>query len=456
VEQASSDKAVIEVRDLCKMYRIYPKPVDRLTQMMTLGYVNRSQEFWAVRDISFSVGKGECFGIVGQNGSGKSTLLQMICGVLQPTSGSIAVKGRVAALLELGAGFNPEFTGLENVFMNSTILGLSDAEIHAKLPDILAFADIGDFISQPVKTYSSGMYVRLAFAIAVHIEPSILVVDEALAVGDNLFQKRCYQKIEELRNSGMTLLFVSHDQESVRTLTSRALLLDNGQEVFQGASSETLIAYRKLLHERENFYLSKLAKQPTLHIVPKIVPLEEVAPTEVSKSNESKATLLNFGDRDAEVLKVEIFGEDGEPCKVFFPGDTLKIILEVKANCDISQLNVGIRIRNKQGIKVYSWGTLNQDQHVWAGLIDKETPIFFDRFFTANERCLLELSCECRLGHGFYEVQSYVAQEGDRYFNEQRMLDWADEAAFFSVDVDRRKYFFGGICDMQMRALVCS
>jgi lipopolysaccharide transport system ATP-binding protein len=224
-----SFEPAIEVRNLGKCYNIYDRPEDRLKQILSGGRRQFYREFWALRDVDFSIGKGETVGIIGRNGSGKSTLLQMICGTLTPTSGSVKAHGRVAALLELGAGFNPEFTGRENIRLNAAILGLSPAEITARMPDIIAFSELADFIDQPVKTFSSGMYARLAFSVAINVDPDILIVDEALAVGDARFVAKCMRRIKDIQSSGSTILFVSHDIGSLRALCSRAIWLEAGK-----------------------------------------------------------------------------------------------------------------------------------------------------------------------------------------------------------------------------------
>ena len=244
-----SSDAVIEVHGLRKTFPIYDKPHHRLLQMFSRRRWHR--EFEALREVSFSLRPGETVGVVGRNGSGKSTLLQIICGTLAPTAGEVRVKGRVAALLELGAGFNPEFTGRENVFLNGTVLGLTRREIEARLPDILAFAGIGEFIDRPVKTYSSGMYVRLAFAVAIHVEPDLLIVDEALSVGDEAFQRKCFARIEALRQRGCTILFVSHAAATVVELCDRAILLDAGDMLADGPPKLVISAYQRLLYAGE-------------------------------------------------------------------------------------------------------------------------------------------------------------------------------------------------------------
>ena len=246
-----SSDAAIRVRNLSKCYQIYDKPQDRLKQSLWRGRKRYYREFWALRDVSFEIKKGETAGIIGRNGSGKSTLLQMIAGTLTPTAGSIEVDGRVSALLELGSGFNPEFTGRENVYMNGAILGLSREEIDARFDAIAAFADIGDFIEQPVKTYSSGMYVRLAFAAAVSAEPQILIVDETLSVGDEVFQRQCFARIQAIQQAGAAILFVSHNAQSVVELCRSALLLDQGEVLLWGKPKAVVAQYHKLIYAAE-------------------------------------------------------------------------------------------------------------------------------------------------------------------------------------------------------------
>jgi lipopolysaccharide transport system ATP-binding protein len=255
-EPQSSHDFAIRVRDVTKHYVMFARPEDRLKQMIVPRLQRLAgrtptryfRDFAALKQATFDVRRGETVGIVGRNGSGKSTLLQVICGTLRPTSGSVEVNGRIAALLELGAGFNPEFTGRENVYLNAAILGLSRAETDARFEDIARFADIGDFIDQPVKTYSSGMYVRLAFATAINVDPDILVVDEALAVGDEAFQRKCYARIEDIQQKGGTILFVSHSAQAVVQLCSRALLVDGGEVLLDGRPKVVVSQYQRLVN----------------------------------------------------------------------------------------------------------------------------------------------------------------------------------------------------------------
>lgn len=255
----SSDLSAIEVRGVSKRYALFSSPAERLRRsaavrvrrLLGQAYPSNGSEFAALDFVSFEIGRGETVGIVGRNGSGKSTLLQIICGTLSPTSGTVRVNGRIAALLELGSGFNPEYTGRDNVFLNSAILGASEEETRARMDQILDFADIGRFIDQPVKTYSSGMYVRLAFATAINAQPDILIVDEALAVGDEAFQRKCFARLRQIQEQGATILFVSHNAQSVISLCSRAILLDQGQMLMEGAPKEVTAQYQRLVHARK-------------------------------------------------------------------------------------------------------------------------------------------------------------------------------------------------------------
>lgn len=468
----SSDIA-IKVENVSKCYQIYDQPRDRLKQFV-LPRMQRLvaqrprqyfREFWALKEVSFEVKKGETVGIIGRNGSGKSTLLQIITGTLAPTSGLVATKGRIAALLELGSGFNPDFTGRENVYLNGALLGFSTAQIDEKFDAIAAFADIGEHLDQPVKTYSSGMLVRLAFAVQVQVEPEILIVDEALAVGDALFQKRCFQRIEKLVSDGTTVLFVSHDQESVRTLTSRALLLNKGRSVQWGLSSEVVLNYRKLLHAEEAEYFASLTKNMvertklapiSSEVITMVTP--EITPTSSEKTGAGKgesevgarSERLSFGDGEVKITQVETLDEDGKPCSMYYAGERLRIRVTCESFSDNDKLNVSIRLRNKEGVKIYSWGTLNQDMKIRARNID--APIFWERKYKVGDVFQVLLDCSCDLGENLYEVQAAVSAEETMNYMSQRMLHWIDEAAFFQVSMKREEYFFGGVVDLRMSA----
>lgn len=456
----SSEEIAIQVQDVSKVFHVYDRPSDRLKQMIlprmakvlpgagTRWSSSRfGREFWALQNISFEVRKGESLGILGRNGSGKSTLLQIIAGTLAPTSGTAVVNGRVGALLELGSGFNPDFTGRENVIMNGMILGLSEAEVLDRFDAIAGFADIGDFIDQPLKTYSSGMMLRLAFAVQTQVQPDILIVDEALSVGDALFQKRCMQKMEQLRSDGCTLLFVSHDQESIRTLTSRALLLRDGVSKALGSAADVVLEYRRQLHADESRYYAELAAKAADEAL-----LAPVPASQPQAPSEPQADRYSFGDLECVIDSVSVFNSADEASSYFHAGDRVRIRVAMHANIDCSQLNVNLRIRNKEGVKMYSWGTLNQDIQRWV--TDPDEPGFWGRTFKAGDQVVVCFDFECRLGMGFYEIQASVSHEADRYYGSQRMLHWRDEAAFFQVGMKSREYPFGGVTDMAMRAMV--
>lgn len=246
-----SDAIVVSARNLTKAYRLFGHPGDRVKQFLSLGLRRYHREFIALQDVSFDVRRGEALGIIGRNGSGKSTLLQLVCGILKPTSGTVHVNGRISALLELGAGFNPEFTGRENVYFQGALMGLTQAQMNERYEEIAAFADIGEFIDQPVRTYSSGMFVRLAFSVAISVSPDILIIDEALAVGDLAFQSRCMEKLQELRNAGMTIVLVTHSHAVIAGLCSRAIYLSGGTLVNEGPPTQVLGAYEEELVQTE-------------------------------------------------------------------------------------------------------------------------------------------------------------------------------------------------------------
>ena len=464
----SSETVAISVANLSKRYEMYDAPRDRLKQFVLPRLDSLSgrepkqyfREFWALKDVSFEVKKGEAVGIVGRNGSGKSTLLQIITGTLSPTCGSVTTQGRIAALLELGSGFNPDFTGRENVYLNGALLGFSTQQIDQKFDAIAGFADIGQHLNQPVKTYSSGMLLRLAFAVQVQVEPEILIVDEALAVGDALFQKRCFQRIEKLVSDGTTLLFVSHDQESVRTLTNRALLLNKGKAAVWGLSSEVVLEYRKLLHEEEAAYFTSLTKDLTERTkqTSTVSASEEVAPCApcqtgslAAPSTDSvRSERLSFGDGGVTIIQVETLNGDGYPCSMYYPGEPIRIRITCESLVSVDKLNVAVRLRNKEGVKIYSWGTLNQDMGIRSSHV--VAPVFWERHFKVGEQFQVVLECPCNLGVNLYEIQAAVSFEETMDYMSQRMLHWVDEAAFFQVSMKRDEYFFGGVVDLKMSA----
>lgn len=359
----SSDSAVIQVRNVWKSFAIYEKPIDRLKQMLFWRFGKRYfTEFHALKDISFEVRRGECVGIVGRNGAGKSTLLQIITGTLQPTAGTVTVHGRVAALLELGSGFNPEFTGRENVYMNASILGLSKEEIDAKYQAILDFADIGDFIDQPVKTYSSGMMVRLAFAVVAHVDADILIVDEALAVGDAFFQQKCMRFIRKFREEH-TILFVSHDTASVVNLCDRAILLSRGELVNQGVAREITDQYLQLLYAEQQD-----TEGTAFDLGEKNAPETEFRDQRqdfINASNLRNDLQImkfqpgseSFGDNGAEIISVRLTDSDGRPLAWCVGGEVVQLEIKCRANKELFCPIIGYYVRDYLGQELFGDNT---------------------------------------------------------------------------------------------------
>ncbi len=324
----SSDDIVLSVKNVSKYFEMYDKPRHRLQQML-LGPFGKKyyREFWALRDISFEVHRGECVGVIGRNGAGKSTLLQIITGTLQPTAGSVEINGRIAALLELGSGFNPEFTGKENVYLNAAILGLSHAEIDARYQDILDFADIGNFIDQPVKTYSSGMMVRLAFAVNAFVDPDILIVDEALAVGDIRFQKKCFQRISALKKQGTTILLVSHDLDSIRQFCSYVIWINDGMIRQIGNTRETVENYIVYMNFGDECISSQ--ETPSPEITPNFSPDSPASEKELLPIPHDSAHQESFAPGYGEITHYGFFDETGKA--TFFLSHSQKVTCRFKA-----------------------------------------------------------------------------------------------------------------------------
>ena len=341
----------LRVEAVSKQYRIYDRPADRLKETLTRGRWKAHREFWALSDVSFEVEPGTTTGIIGPNGSGKSTLLQIITGTLEPTHGSVSLEGRVAALLELGAGFNTQFTGIENIFMNASLMGLSKSETERLLPEIASFAEIGDFIYQPLKTYSSGMYVRLAFATAIATSPQILIIDEALAVGDAVFQHRCMRRIKEMQENGTTILFVSHDPSAIRALCNRAILLNHGKIAAKGTPADVLNRYQKIIMARQQAYEANLKPADTT----------EPATAAPAFRSTPLTYLYRHGDRSAEVLQVELLDSALRPTELVETGEPLTIRIIFVAHADLDNVVCGFLIRNRHGIHIYGTNTELQE-----------------------------------------------------------------------------------------------
>ncbi len=354
---SSGADAAIVVSDLGKMHRIYDRPLDRLKQMLLARFGRRyGHDFWALRHVSFEVARGETVGVVGRNGSGKSTLLQMLAGTLTPTEGEILLAGRVAALLELGSGFSPEFTGRENAVMNGALLGISKREMESKIDEIAAFADIGEFFDQPVRLLSSGMFVRLAFAVAVSVEADILLIDEALAVGDVFFQQKCYRRLEELRERGLTVILVSHAMQDVERFCRRVVVLDGGQVIFQGESKEAVRRYYLIAQG-----LAAGASTPS----------HSPAPREVAEAGEWPAPeafldisgVAQVSTGGARCTGVALCDLGGRPCRTFALGEVARFWYEFEILTDIDGPVGGISIYNGKAVYIHGKHSLQYGLH---------------------------------------------------------------------------------------------
>jgi len=331
----------IRIKDVTKLYKLYDKPTDRLKESLGLSKKQKYKEHYALRNVSFDVKRGECVGIIGTNGAGKSTILKIITGVLNPTAGEVEIDGRISALLELGAGFNMEYTGIENVYLNGTMIGFTREEIDSKMQDILDFADIGDFVHQPVKTYSSGMFVRLAFAVAINIDPEILIVDEALSVGDVFFQLKCFKKFEEFKEQGKTILFVSHDLSSIERYCDKAILLDHGKKVAEGKPIDIINKYKKITTGMTVEEVEKQEKEKK-DKVSKIKDKKKKSNVSLPDSSDlwKDALDLNpnldeYGDMAAKIVDIGVFDDEGNITTTLIKGNTFTLKSKVEFSTDI-------------------------------------------------------------------------------------------------------------------------
>ena len=331
----------IQFESVSKAYAIYETPGDRLKELLTRR--NHHKDFWALQDVSFEVKRGETFCIVGENGSGKSTLLQLVARILHPTHGQVTVNGRVSALLELGAGFNPEFSGRDNVYLNGSILGLTTKQIDQRYRDITNFAEIGDFINRPVKTYSSGMVVRLAFAVAINVDPEILLVDEALAVGDIYFRQRCMRKVHELRSRGVTILFVSHAVSDVKAIGDTVLWLDHGRVVEFGEPDRVVSKYLAAMSQKDSAYLLLKAGAEETRVRSGPMRAPEIVETIPNIDH-------RYGDGRAEIIGIAVLDEQGRPLHMLEPSTRIVARISVRAKADLAMPMVGFMLRNQLGM----------------------------------------------------------------------------------------------------------
>jgi lipopolysaccharide transport system ATP-binding protein len=379
---------MLQVQNVSKVYRLYRRPADRLIELFPFSSHAAPKEFWALRDVSLTVERGEVLGVIGPNGSGKSTLLQIVSGILEPTRGRVVARGRIAALLELGAGFNPEFTGRENVFLNGEILGIARPDMARVFPEIERFAEIGAFIDRPVKEYSTGMYVRLAFSTAIHVDPEILIVDEALAVGDAIFANRCIKKFMELKERKVTVLFVSHDLGLVKRLSDRAALMIDGRVAAFGNPSEVVNRYVGLVLERQE---------------------RDEPRGDLPRAGAS----FRHGDGASEIVSADLINARGESTRNLEPHETVIIRVRAVARRDIDDPVVGLLIRNRLGIDVF--GTNTRIEGVDLGRIPE------------GEMFEVEFTFDCLLTRQDYTL-TVATQHREGYSQ-----DWLDDILSFSV-----------------------
>jgi lipopolysaccharide transport system ATP-binding protein len=443
-----SDEVVIRISRLSKTYRIYEQPLDRLKQSLWRGRKQFYREFHALREVSFEVKRGQAVGIIGRNGSGKSTLLQMIAGTLTPTMGEVSVSGRLAALLELGSGFNPEFSGRENVFLNGAILGLDQAEVAARFDSIAAFADIGDFIEQPVKSYSSGMVVRLAFAVASSIEPDILIVDEALSVGDELFQRKCFDRIHQLQKQGTTLLFVSHSAQSVVELCDSAVLLDGGEVLKQGVPKAVVAAYHKMLfapaHRRQALRQELLdghAATPETAGVPNLQAIAntrknsqdaELLPQASYDPNLMSQSVVSYAQCGAAIENVRVETLSGQVVNQLCRGDTYVIAYDVHFTADAYAVRFGTLIKSISGLELGGSRSAVDGEEV--------------EFISSGEVTSVKFSFRCMLVSGTYFFNAGC----DALVNSERLfLHRITDAGVFRV-LPEADLTVSGLVDFEM------
>ena len=391
----------IEVKNISKIYKLYDKPTDRLKESLNPFKKNYHRDFYALNNISFNVNQGDTIGIIGKNGSGKSTLLKILTGVLTPSVGSVQVNGKVSALLELGAGFNPEYTGLENIYLNGAITGYCKEEITAKLDQILSFADIGDFISQSVKIYSSGMFARLAFAVAINVDPDILIIDETLSVGDVAFQARCFKKFQEFQKLGKTILFVTHSTESIVKFCNKGIVLDKGIKMAEGPSREMVELYKKLLVNCNSCNEEIVSNN------------EDIIENSISwrHSFNINPYFLDYGNKKAEIIDFGIFDANNHPVHTLLNDEEYEFRMKIKFNETIEEPIFAYIIKDLKGTIIT--GTNNTMEHIISGTFLKDDYIyvtFRQRINLQSQNYMISFGCtgfineEFVVYHRLYDV----------------------------------------------------
>ena len=392
----------IDVKNVTKIYRLYDRPADRLKESLSITRKNYHKDFYALRDVSFDVLKGQSVGIIGTNGSGKSTMLKIITGVLSPSAGEVHVEGKISALLELGAGFNMEYTGIENIYMNGTMMGFSKAEMDQKLPEILEFADIGEFVHQPVKSYSSGMFVRLAFALAINVDPEILIVDEALSVGDIFFQAKCYHRMDELRKKGTTILMVTHDMSSVLKYCDKCILLNNGVKVAEGRPGEMVDLYKKILAGQYDQLEDMMNEREAAN---KISPEPEKKQPEGGVLHVSSDGLMRssmtinpnvneYGNGKAEIYDFGILDKDGRLTNLVLKGESFTIREKIRFKERIEAPIFTYTIRDKKGTDLSGTNTMFENADIQSvGPGDEYEIEFTQNMDLQGGEYLISMSC---------------------------------------------------------------
>lgn len=423
----------IQVEDVSKIYRLYEKPIDRLKESLSLTHKSYHRDFFALSNISFRVKKGETVGIIGTNGSGKSTILKIITGVLTPTTGNVRVSGVISALLELGAGFNMDYTGIENVYMNGTMMGFTRSQMDEKLPEILEFADIGDFVYQPVKTYSSGMFVRLAFALAINVEPEILIVDEALSVGDVFFQSKCYRRMEEIRKQGTTILMVTHDMGSVIKYCDRVVLLNKGHYVAEGPAGKMVDLYKKILANQMDALEEELEEMNDFsggfaedgeeeQSEGQKEILDRTSEEEKKKSNAAglmkdkiaiNPNRTEYGNGKAEIYDLGLFDERGNLTNLLLKGEYFEIKERIRFFEPIQAPIFTYTIKDKKGADLTGTNTMFEGADVKpVGQGDEYEVTFRQKMTLQGGEYLLSMSCtgfeqgEHTVYHRLYDIAS--------------------------------------------------
>lgn len=422
------NELAISVQNVTKLYKLYDKPSDRLKESLGFTKKKKYKEHYALRDLFFDIKKGECVGIIGTNGAGKSTILKVITGVLSPTSGNVDINGRISALLELGAGFNMEYTGIENIYLNGTMIGFTREEIESKMDDILEFADIGEFVHQPVKTYSSGMFVRLAFAVAINIDPEILIVDEALSVGDVFFQAKCYKRFEDFKKMGKTILFVSHDMGCINKYCDRAILLNKGVKYMDGVPKEVIDAYKKLIVKTDSPVIT--SNESSTLSVDNIE--NGMLWRDALNTNEN---VQEYGNGYAHIADFAIIDENNNITNTISAGTEYIIRVKTKFMQKVNMPIVAVTIRDLKGNEITGTNTMYEGHDI-TDKSEGETVIvsFKQKMNLCGGEYLISLGCtgylngEFTIFHRLYDICNITV------INEKNVVGFFDMEA--EVDVD--------------------